>query len=61
LAKQAYLTGEEVSLADIFHIPYAQMAQQNGGEELFAKHPNVSKWLAKLTSSEAWIKAQPQS
>lgn len=57
LAKQAYLAGDELTLADLFHLPYGKMVKEQGGAELFAKFPHVDKWFAALEKRESWIKA----
>lgn len=57
LAKQAYLTGEEVSLVDIFHIPYGKMVFNLGGAYLWEKHGNVGRWFDKLVKRDTWVKA----
>ncbi|KUJ10146.1 putative glutathione S-transferase [Mollisia scopiformis] len=56
LAKQAYLAGDKVSLADLFHLPYGNVVKQTGGAELFAKHPNVDRWFTALENRESWVK-----
>lgn len=56
LAKQAYLAGDEVSLADLFHLSYGKMAKDLVGTELFAKHPNVDRWFSALEKRDSWIK-----
>lgn len=45
LYKQDYLAGNDVSLADLFHLPYGQMAKDLGHPDLFAKYPNVDRWF----------------
>lgn len=56
LAKQAYIAGDEVSLADLFHLSYGKMAKDLGAAEIFAKHPNVDRWFSALEKRESWIK-----
>jgi glutathione S-transferase len=57
LAKQPYLAGEELTLADLFHIPYGAMARRIGYEETFNKYPHVKKWFDGLEARESWVKA----
>lgn len=57
LAKQAYLAGEEVSLADLFHLPYGVMVKSLGFQETFDKYPNVKRWFDALEARESWAKA----
>jgi len=54
LAKQKYFTGEEVSLADLFHLPYASLTETLGLADLYAKYPNFHRWLKDLQSRESW-------
>lgn len=56
LAKQAYLAGDELTLADLFHLPYAMMNKQSGLAGLYDKFPHVSKWLNNLAARESWVK-----
>ncbi|TRM64615.1 thioredoxin-like protein [Schizophyllum amplum] len=55
LSKQKYLAGDEVSLADLFHIPYGSTLPQCGynglesGEKL-----NVVRWWKDISSRESW-------
>lgn len=55
LATSAFLTGAEVSLADIFHLP-AGVLVFNIFPELKSSRPNVKKWFDKLTALPAWRK-----
>ncbi|KAL2075178.1 hypothetical protein VTL71DRAFT_120 [Oculimacula yallundae] len=56
LAKQAYLAGDELTLADLFHLPYGKMVKGLGFADLFAKFPNVDKWFTALEKRETWVK-----
>jgi glutathione S-transferase len=56
LAKQAYLAGNEVTLADLFHLPYGTFLKKLGYSEAFDKYPHVSKWFAGLEARESWKK-----
>ena len=42
-AKQAYLAGDEVTLADLFHLSYATFIQKLGYDSLFAKYPRCQE------------------
>jgi len=57
LSKQSYLGGNELTLADLFHLPYGVMLKENGSADLFEKYPAVNKWFTGLTERESWIKA----
>jgi len=56
LAKQKYLCGDEITMVDLFHLPYGTMAEPfiPGG---FEEHPNVSRWWGGLKSRDSWVKA----
>lgn len=57
LSKQAYLAGNDVSLADLFHLPYGQLAKDLGHKDLFEKYPNVDRWFQQLQSRASWVQA----
>jgi glutathione S-transferase len=42
LSKQKYLAGDEVTLADLFHLPYAELLPK-AGAKVFEERPNVSR------------------
>ncbi|TVY49060.1 Glutathione S-transferase [Lachnellula occidentalis] len=54
LAKQAYLAGDEVSLADLFHLPYGHLAKEVGFQDLYDPYPNVKRWFESLEARESW-------
>lgn len=56
LGKTAYLAGDEISLADLFHLSYGQMVKDLGHADLFAKYPNVDRWFSALQKRESWVK-----
>ncbi|KAK9898488.1 thioredoxin-like protein [Cystobasidium minutum MCA 4210] len=53
LSKQAYLAGDEVTLADLFHIPYGRLLYVCGQGDLIDSRPAVSKWWKSITSRES--------
>ena len=42
LSKQKYLAGDELTLADLFHLPYGTLISAAGSDAI-DKRPNVSK------------------
>lgn len=56
LGKQKYLAGDEISLADLFHLPYGNLIRTLGYKETFEKYPNVEKWFTELAARESWVK-----
>ncbi|KAF9483559.1 glutathione S-transferase [Pholiota conissans] len=53
LGKQRFLAGDEITLADLFHVPMGVMIGMTGSDIIEAK-PNVRRWFAELTSRPAW-------
>jgi len=59
LAKQAYLAGGEVTLADLFHLSLGKLLKELGFPELFGRYANVTRWLDDLSARPSWIKVNP--
>ncbi|CZT52274.1 related to glutathione S-transferase [Rhynchosporium secalis] len=57
LGRQAYLAGDELTLADLSHLPYGKMVKDQGFEGIWTKYPNVDKWFTALEKRESWVKA----
>ncbi|KAF8896017.1 glutathione S-transferase [Infundibulicybe gibba] len=53
LAKQKYLAGDELTLADLFHLPYGNMLRVAGSDIMETK-PNVARWFKELSSRDSW-------
>ncbi|KAF6755336.1 glutathione S-transferase [Ephemerocybe angulata] len=53
LATQKYMAGNEISLADLFHLPYGVLLATAGSDVMQAK-PNVKRWFDDLTSRPSW-------
>lgn len=56
LSKRKYLLGDKLTLADLFHLPYATLNQNLGLADVYAKYPAVHKWLTELQGRESWKK-----
>ncbi|KAJ7675219.1 glutathione S-transferase [Mycena rosella] len=54
LGKQKYLAGNEVTLADLFHIPYGSMLAMAGSDLLTTKGPNVTRWWNDISTRPSW-------
>ncbi|KAM6490692.1 glutathione S-transferase-like protein [Amanita muscaria] len=56
LSNQKYLAGDEITLADLFHIPYgAKLFHADvGAGDLIDSRPNVKRWWNDITSRESW-------
>lgn len=57
LSKQAYLAGNEITVVDLYHLPYGKMVKDLGFAGVFEKHSAVNKWFAGLEARESWVKA----
>jgi glutathione S-transferase len=54
LSKQKYLTGDELTLADLFHLPYGVIIFDNlqlGGLD---KRPHLKRWWDELCARPSW-------
>ncbi|KAF5327410.1 hypothetical protein D9619_003957 [Psilocybe cf. subviscida] len=54
LGKQKYLAGDEITLADLFHLPYASMLPL-AGSNLMDRKPNVARWYKDISSRPSWL------
>ncbi|KAF7360469.1 Glutathione S-transferase [Mycena venus] len=50
LAKQKYLAGDELTLADLFHLPHAPIIEKNANTDLMTRKPHVARWYKDLVS-----------
>ncbi|KAM5436003.1 Glutathione S-transferase hmp2 [Microsporum canis] len=57
LARQEFLAGNELTLADLFHLPNASALWAFGYQDTFKKYANVVKWFESLQRRETWVKA----
>ncbi|KAF9219904.1 glutathione S-transferase [Gyrodon lividus] len=53
LCKQKYLAGNEITLADLFHLLYGAVVLDVGIDEFYSR-PNVKRWWDDITSRPAW-------
>jgi len=56
LSKQKYIAGNELTVVDLFHLPYGQMTEQFF-PEILESQPHVAKWWKELKGRESWAKA----
>ncbi|KAK7006276.1 glutathione S-transferase [Favolaschia claudopus] len=54
LGKQKYLAGNEIILADLFHLPYATLLAKAGSDLMTTKGPNVTRWYNELCERPSW-------
>ncbi|ERN16999.1 glutathione S-transferase-like [Amborella trichopoda] len=57
LAKNKYLGGDKLSLADLHHLPNIRYILMTPKASLFTSHPHVSTWWSDISSHPAWTKA----
>ncbi|KAF7316001.1 Glutathione S-transferase [Mycena indigotica] len=58
LGKTKYLAGDSITLADLYHIPYADMLTNLLKSDLLtneAARPNVARWYHDITSRPSWL------
>ncbi|KAI0298227.1 glutathione S-transferase [Russula brevipes] len=54
LPSSKYLAGDEVTLADLFHLPYGSIIFDQFGYGGLDKRPNVERWWKDISSRPAW-------
>ncbi|KAJ7572211.1 glutathione S-transferase [Mycena floridula] len=58
LSKQKYLAGDQITLADLFHLPYGSLLKdiQAGSYPMSVEHrPNVARWWKDISARKAWV------
>ncbi|KAK2467384.1 hypothetical protein APHAL10511_000619 [Amanita phalloides] len=55
LSKQKYLSGNELTLADLFHLPYGTKLYDAGYGHLIDKRANVKRWFDELRNRDSWL------
>jgi len=54
LSKQKYLAGDEITMADLFHLPLGVVAKKFSSES-FSARPHVAKWFESLEARPSWM------
>jgi glutathione S-transferase len=54
LGKQKYLGGDQLTLVDLFHLPYGAMLAKFGCNLMTTKGPNITRWWNDITSRASW-------
>ncbi|KAI5121724.1 hypothetical protein M0805_009017 [Coniferiporia weirii] len=54
LSKQKYLAGDELTLADLLHLPHGAYITNYAGFTGLKATPNVARWWADITSRPSW-------
>ncbi|KAF4615736.1 hypothetical protein D9613_012468 [Agrocybe pediades] len=53
LSKQKYLAGDEITLADLYHLPYADLLPR-ASANIIQERPNVARWYKDVWSRPSW-------
>lgn len=61
LSKQQYLAGDEITLADLYHLSYGEEAWEVGLADVVKKYPHVMAWFESLRSRNSWKKVLSES
>ncbi|THH05558.1 hypothetical protein EW145_g4701 [Phellinidium pouzarii] len=55
LSKRKYLAGDDITLADLFHLPYGTMVAEQLGIDALTSKPNVARWWTDISSRPSWM------
>ncbi|KAJ7097157.1 glutathione S-transferase [Mycena belliarum] len=55
LGKQKYLAGDEITLADLFHLPYGSLLKTAGSDIMSTAGPNVTRWFNDISQRQSWL------
>ncbi|GLB40771.1 putative glutathione [Lyophyllum shimeji] len=59
LSKQKYLAGDNLTLVDLFHLPYVHKLAEAGYKVLEVEsRPNVVRWWKDISNRPAWLAVQ---
>ncbi|KAK7054513.1 hypothetical protein VNI00_003711 [Paramarasmius palmivorus] len=54
LGKHKYLAGDELTIIDLFHLPYGSLLSSAGSDIMSRQGPNVTRWWNELLARPAW-------
>jgi len=54
LSKQKYIAGDEITLADFYHIPFGVMLGEKADCNIMETRPNVARWFKEISSRPSW-------
>ncbi|ESK85914.1 glutathioneS-transferase [Moniliophthora roreri MCA 2997] len=54
LGKQKYLAGDELTIVDLFHLPYGSLLSAAGSNIMSCQGLNVTRWWNELLSRPSW-------
>ncbi|KAJ3992557.1 glutathione S-transferase [Lentinula boryana] len=55
LSRQNYLAGDELSLADLYHIPYGTKLTDAGSDIMTRGGRNITRWWTEISSRSSWV------
>ena len=55
LGRQKYIGGNELTLADLFHLAYGTVLVKVGQGSLFESRPNVARWWKEISNRPSWL------
>jgi len=61
LSKTKYLAGDNLTAADLFHLPYGTIANEKLGFAALTNEkefPNVARWWKEISSLPSWVEAK---
>lgn len=61
LSKQKFLAEDDLTLADLFHLPNGAALLAGKWKEVFEKYPHVNKWFKGLQERKAWVQAAAEA
>ncbi|KAF8650297.1 hypothetical protein AX16_005305 [Volvariella volvacea WC 439] len=54
LSKQKYVAGNELTIADLFHLPFGSLLPDTGSD-VVSKRPNFARWLNEISTRPSWL------
>lgn len=61
LAKQKFIAGDELTLADLFHLPNGAALMAGKWKEVFEKYSYANKWFKGLQERKTWVQAEAEA
>ncbi|KAF7350385.1 Glutathione S-transferase [Mycena venus] len=55
LSKTKYLAGDHLTLADLYHLPYAHAVTNVLKSDLLTSKPSVARWFHDISSRPSWL------
>lgn len=55
LAKQKYIAGDEMTMADLFHLPTGAALRAGKWKAMFESFEHVERWFGELEKRNSWI------